>query len=381
MAAWLSYLLILLPNSGIIRISDQIAADRYSYMSMLGSVMLAAAGFCRLWRMSSRWHPDAPLGIIAMGLGAILGLTALTRNQCQTWHDSETLWTHALTHGMGANASSIVHNYLGVALHAKGDYQGAEAHYNESLRLNPDFADSHNNLGVTLQAKGNFQAAEAQYAEAVRLSPGYAEAHNNLGVVLYNRGKHQAAEAHFAEAARLNPNYLDAHNNLGTILYRQRRYAEAKPHFTEAIRLRPDNAQAHYNLGKVLSGLRNYSTATAQFAQATRLDRGYAEAYNASAMLMAACPEAKFRDGKQALALATRACELTKWKDPSSLNALAAAQAEVGDFNASVSSQKKAIELLTDDRQKDDYRARLMLYQTKRPYREVSVELAPTGAR
>ena len=36
-----------------------------------------------------------------MGLGAILGLTALTRNQCQTWHDSETLWTHALTHGMG----------------------------------------------------------------------------------------------------------------------------------------------------------------------------------------------------------------------------------------------------------------------------------------
>ncbi len=57
LAAWLCYLVILAPNSGIIRISDQIAADRYSYMAMLGSVMLAAAGFCRLWRMSSRWHP------------------------------------------------------------------------------------------------------------------------------------------------------------------------------------------------------------------------------------------------------------------------------------------------------------------------------------
>ena len=62
LAAWLCYLVILAPNSGFIRISDQIATDRYSYMSMLGSVMVAAAGFCWLWRMSSRWHPAPPSG-------------------------------------------------------------------------------------------------------------------------------------------------------------------------------------------------------------------------------------------------------------------------------------------------------------------------------
>ena len=84
---------------------------------------------------------------------------------------------------------------------------------------------------------------------------------------------------------------------------------------------------------------------------------------------MAACPEAKFRDGKRAVEFATRACELTKWKDPRILNTLAAAQAEAGDFDAAVRSQKRAIELLTDERQKDDYRSRLVLYQAKRPYR------------
>ena len=62
LAAWLSYLVILAPNSGLIRISDQIAADRYSYMAMLGLVMLAAAGLCRLWRMSSRGRPDCRSG-------------------------------------------------------------------------------------------------------------------------------------------------------------------------------------------------------------------------------------------------------------------------------------------------------------------------------
>ena len=169
---------------------------------------------------------------------------------------------------------------------------------------------------------------------------------------------------------RLNPNYVDAHINLGTILSRQKRYAEAEPHFAMAARLRPDDAQAHYSLGNVLSGLCHYPTASAQFAEAMRLQPGDPNAYNATALIMAACPEPRFRDGKKAVGFATRACELTKWKDPLSLNALAAAQAEAGEFVAAISSQKRALELLTDGRQKADYRFRLALYQAKKPYRQ-----------
>ena len=95
LAAWASYLVILAPNSGLIRNNSfVIAADRYSYMAMLGSVMLAAAGFCGLWRTSSRWRRGAAIGIIPIGLGALLVLTAITRDQCRTWRDTETLWAH-----------------------------------------------------------------------------------------------------------------------------------------------------------------------------------------------------------------------------------------------------------------------------------------------
>ncbi len=237
LAAWLSYLVILAPNSGIIRNNSYvIAADRYSYLSMLGSVMLAAAGFCGLWRVSSRWHPSAAIGIIAIGVGALLVLLSMTRNQCRTWLNSETLWAHALTHG--ANSSFLAHG----------------------------------NLGVVLQTKGRYQEAEAELTEALRLNPGDAQAHNNLGVLLYNQGKYEAAEARYTEALRLDPGYANAHNSLGTILSRQRRYAEAEAHFAEAIRLQPGDPIAH----------------------------------NESAMLMAACPEAKFRDGKKAVEFATR---------------------------------------------------------------------------
>ena len=197
LAAWLCYLVVLAPNSGIIRISDQIAADRYSYMSMLGLVMLAAAGFCWLWHMSSRWRPGA-IGIIAIGLGALLGLTALTRNQCRTWLNSETLWAHALTHG--ANSSAVAHNNLGNVLYSQGKHEAAEAHYTEALRLNPDHADAHNNLGTSSLRQGKYEEAAAHFAEALRLNPGYADAHNNLGHVLYAQGKYDEAEAHFTEA-------------------------------------------------------------------------------------------------------------------------------------------------------------------------------------
>jgi hypothetical protein len=42
----------------------------------------------------------------------------------------------------------------------------------------------------------------------------------------------------------------------------------------------------------------------------------------------------------------------------------------LGDFDAVVEWQSMAIELLSDDKRKADYRARLTLYREKKPYRE-----------
>ena len=92
--------MILAPNSGIIRFGDQIAADRYSYIAMLGWVVLAAAGLCRLCQTCSRARSGA-IGIVALCLGAIL--VPMTWNLCRTWRDSEALYTHALKHGAGSN--------------------------------------------------------------------------------------------------------------------------------------------------------------------------------------------------------------------------------------------------------------------------------------
>jgi len=47
----------------------------------------------------------------------------------------------------------------------------------------------------------------------------------------------------------------------------------------------------------------------------------------------------------------------------------AASYAECGDFDVAVKWQSRAIELLPDEKEKEDYRTRLKLYQEKKPYR------------
>jgi hypothetical protein len=91
------------------------------------------------------------------------------------------------------------------------------------------------------------------------------------------------------------------------------------------------------------------------------------------ATLLATCPDARYRDGKVALASATRACELSGWSYPMLLDPLAAAYAETGDFDAAAAFQEKAIGLAPDGVKKDEYRARLALYRAGKPYHGMSL--------
>jgi serine/threonine-protein kinase len=86
-------------------------------------------------------------------------------------------------------------------------------------------------------------------------------------------------------------------------------------------------------------------------------------------VIWASAPDAKLRDGHRAVEAATRACELTGWKEPDILDTCAASHAEAGNFDNAVKWETKAIDLLTDEKRKQDFRSRLRLYQARQPYR------------
>jgi tetratricopeptide (TPR) repeat protein len=273
--AWLSYLVILAPNLGVIRFSEQIAADRYTYMAMLGWVIVMAGCFCRLSQTSSRARPVA-MGMLAVGVGLLVGLIPMTWDQCRTWRNSEALWAHALNHG-GAESSSVHYN-LALVLYNQGKLDAAADHNAEAIRLNPGDVATHNFMGVVLQRQGKLADAAARYAEALRLKSDYLDAHYNLGIILSRQGKFDEAASHYAQALRLNPGFADAHHNLGVDFSRQGKLAEAEAHYTKALRLNPGRVGTHTNLGVVLSRQGKLEEAAAHYAEALRLDPGYAEA-------------------------------------------------------------------------------------------------------
>jgi hypothetical protein len=68
---------------------------------------------------------------------------------------------------------------------------------------------------------------------------------------------------------------------------------------------------------------------------------------NNIAWLLATCPDAAFRNGPEAVRVATRACELTGYAKPLLIGTLAAAQAEARDFQAAISTAERAAALAT----------------------------------
>jgi hypothetical protein len=94
---------------------------------------------------------------------------------------------------------------------------------------------------------------------------------------------------------------------------------------------------------------------------------------NNLAWILATHEDAEIRDGVQAVRLAEQACELTGYKVPGILNTLAAAYAEMGQFDQAVETSQRTLQMAQKAeriKSTEDIRARIEAYKAKRPHRE-----------
>src|SRR5882724_483418 len=128
LAAWVAYVVVLLPVLGIFQSGPQITADRYTYLAGLGWAILAGAGLLSCWRSSRRSKTGTPANWLLAGIAlcVVVGLGVLTWNQAQVWHDSEKLWSHAVAIDPG---SAVGQYSRGLVLAQQGKLTEAMEHY------------------------------------------------------------------------------------------------------------------------------------------------------------------------------------------------------------------------------------------------------------
>jgi tetratricopeptide (TPR) repeat protein len=279
-AAWLAYVMILLPVLGIFQNGPQITADRYSYLAGLGWAILAGAALFSCWRAWGRSQTaipaTVPLAGIAVPVCVVVGLGVLTWNQVQVWHDSERLWSYTLA--IDPN-SSFAQNNFGFVLHRQGKPTEAIKHFQQALHIKPDLAEAHTNWGAALLQQGQPLEAIGHFQQALRIQPDSAGAHTNWGTALLQQGQPLEAIDHFRQALRIKPEYADAHTNWGAALVQRGQPLEAIDHVQQALRIKPDSAEAHTNWGAALLQQGQSAEAIDHYRQALQIKPDYAAAH------------------------------------------------------------------------------------------------------
>jgi len=396
---WLWYLGILVPVIGLIQVGKQAMADRYTYLPSIGFFIMIAWGANELlakWRLRKI--------VLAISAGLVLAaLMIVTRMQVRYWRNNLTLYEHTLA-VTGNNA--VMHNDYGTVLLEAGQLDKAIKHFNEALRIYPQYLQARKNIAMAYIQQGKLDQAAEHFNEAQRIYPKYLQSHENIARMFLRQGKKAQAQEcfndllrikadwaagyyklglayarlrrydlavqNYKEALQLNPNFIEAINNLAVMLSNQGKIDEAIEKFEKALHLKPDDPFAHFNLGIIMVQQGKYDDAVKHYNETLQAKPDWPEAQNNLAWLLTVQARPDRRNAEKALTLAKRACELTNYKQPVYLRTLAAAYAATGQFPQAVSTAEQAIRLALSFRQKElaeNIRNQLKLYRAERPYR------------
>ncbi len=241
---WLWYLIALLPASGVVQVGSHVMADRYTYIPLIGILMVLSWGGGELTERYGRRRLA-----IALAGSILVILSVLGQRQVQAWRDTETLFRRALS---VTEDNYLAHNNLGVILLEKGKVVESAAHFWEAMRINPRFHTARVNLGNAMITMGRIEEGIAHYREVLQKDPQNISALRNLADALMKQRQPAEAVKTYRRLSVLAPDDPEVNNNLGVALFMSGRHQEGAAYVRRAIGLDPHYRTARDNLQKMV---------------------------------------------------------------------------------------------------------------------------------
>jgi len=158
---------------------------------------------------------------------------------------------------------ALVHNNLGLALQALGDFENSIKAFDKSIELQNKNFEALFNKANSLSELGRYGEALDFYNKSIEQNSEFAPAYNNRGNVLQELNNLDNALDDFHKATQISSNYAQAYANMGNIQQELGEFEQARLNYDRAIALSPDDAETNWNkslllllMGKYEEGLK-----------------------------------------------------------------------------------------------------------------------------
>ncbi len=229
-AAWLAYVALVLPVSGLFQAGGQAVADRFAYLAMI-PVLLVIGGVVLKWRR---------LGPVVLA-GFASWWVVRTEQQIPVWHDDATLWQAVVTH---YPQSRVAYRLLADALIEQRRFDEALPVAEHAAQVANDETELTllgRDFGVLTEwfiEQRNFAAAARAARGAVGLMPDNLAARSALGLALLKTGQYAEAVEQLRDVPLPAARY-----NLACAYARLGRLEDARAALDEAVALEPKFAE------------------------------------------------------------------------------------------------------------------------------------------
>ena len=252
-----------LGNAGLVQAGRQAMADRFTLIPTMG-ITLGIVWAVSEWAEGRPTRRRVVAGATALALAAFASLTV---RQIGFWHDSETLFGHAIA----VADSGYMRANLATILMEQARYSEAEPHLMAAIRMEPSESGYHQDLALLLFRTGRWDQAAPESQAAVALAPRDPTIREFAGLVALRRGQYKEALVTMDGAVELGaaPGRIAASfNDYGAALASQGSPREAEPLLRRAVQLDPALVQAHRNLALTLLDLGRSEDANAALRDA-----------------------------------------------------------------------------------------------------------------
>jgi tetratricopeptide (TPR) repeat protein len=202
-----------------------------------------------------------PMGWAFLFLLALLSLVTQTRNR--VWANDENLWLDTIAKNPSSGRAL---NNLALVYMSRGEYDKANAYFEQCEKAWPNYAYCSLNRGISQQAlaekavqegrkdqaRAMFQHARALFDRAYRLNPSDVHTRFHLAKLLELSGEYENAKTHYEAAIALTGGrYVEGELRLANCLFKLGRRSEAMNALERTRKLEPENKTLLFEIGKM----------------------------------------------------------------------------------------------------------------------------------